>query len=433
MRSVAGTTTGVRRRRAKLPKSPLAVLAYDPDRQAYVEDDGPAPVTAARMLDAIHRDDKHRAMYEEEIGFAVDPTDVIAIRYVSSVPDHVERVEVLPGLWGNPSGRANLFANDLGDGEPFWVWDVAVSIAEARPALEERRSSTASTTASDDGESAAADTLVGPAGAPQPSAQSDITTEPTAVRESEDRGSYDAQPDGPPNTSSPTEDQYQRFQFLHGYFNERLELGVGPAMLAFSRKSKTFGYFAPERWRRGEKEGPALSEISLNPDGLDRDPRDSAATIVHELVHQWHHENGKPGRRGYHNKEWAAKMESIGLMPSSTGAPGGDKTGQRVSHYIIEGGPFAVAFAALPPGALLPFVSGAPVSEPLPPTTPKPKDPSKTPFVCAAGCGRKWWGKASLRDSVACKQCGADFVCEVATGTDTGTPDTKGCEAGNGR
>lgn len=36
-------------------------------------------------------------------------------------------------------------------------------------------------------------------------------------------------------------------------------------------------------------------------------------------------------------------MESIGLMPSSTGKPGGKKTGQKVADYCINGGPFEKA------------------------------------------------------------------------------------------
>jgi hypothetical protein len=32
-------------------------------------------------------------------------------------------------------------------------------------------------------------------------------------------------------------------------------------------------------------------------------------------------------------------MEAIGLMPSSTGAPGGKRIGDRVSHWIVPDGP----------------------------------------------------------------------------------------------
>ena len=38
--------------------------------------------------------------------------------------------------------------------------------------------------------------------------------------------------------------------------------------------------------------------------------------------------------------EWAKKMEAIGLMPSKTGLPGGEKTGQKMTHYIIPDGLF---------------------------------------------------------------------------------------------
>jgi predicted RNA-binding Zn-ribbon protein involved in translation (DUF1610 family) len=58
------------------------------------------------------------------------------------------------------------------------------------------------------------------------------------------------------------------------------------------------------------------------------------------MAHVWQQEYGYPGRGRYHNREWAAVMYSIGLMPSSTGEPGGAVTGDRVSHFILENGPF---------------------------------------------------------------------------------------------
>ena len=59
------------------------------------------------------------------------------------------------------------------------------------------------------------------------------------------------------------------------------------------------------------------------------------STLVHEMAHLWQHHFGKPSRSNYHNKEWGDKMREIGLVPSSTGAPGGKATGQRVSHYLV--------------------------------------------------------------------------------------------------
>jgi hypothetical protein len=64
------------------------------------------------------------------------------------------------------------------------------------------------------------------------------------------------------------------------------------------------------------------------------------------MVHQEQDHFGKPSRNGYHNKGWGLLMERVGLMPSSTGKPGGKRTGQKVSHYILADGPFARAFAA---------------------------------------------------------------------------------------
>jgi len=241
---------------------------------------------------------------------------------------------------------------------------------------------------------------------PSEVARESDTDEPSGL------ASYDpTQPYAPLEPSTPTQDQYERFQFLNGYFNARLGLKVQPAMLAFSRKARAFGFFSAARWRKDSEEEAHVSEIALNPDCLAHEPREIAATIVHEMVHQWQHEHGAmKSRRGYHNKEWGTKMEGIGLMPSSTGEPGGKKTGAKMSDYVIEGGAFALAFAELPLGALLPFVGGSPwlKGEPVRPKPPKPKDPSKTPFICGGGCKSKMWGKPSLR--AVCKSCGVDFV-----------------------
>ena len=70
------------------------------------------------------------------------------------------------------------------------------------------------------------------------------------------------------------------------------------------------------------------------------------STLGHEMGHLWRHvlgplnSKGQRGTLGYHDRAWADKVESIGLMPSSTGAPGRDRTGYMMNEYIIEGGPF---------------------------------------------------------------------------------------------
>ena len=38
-----------------------------------------------------------------------------------------------------------------------------------------------------------------------------------------------------------------------------------------------------------------------------------ALHLVHEMVHLWHHHEGKPSRSGYHNTDWADKMATVGV------------------------------------------------------------------------------------------------------------------------
>ncbi len=206
-------------------------------------------------------------------------------------------------------------------------------------------------------------------------------------------GTYD------PNPAAPTEAQYGAFATAFKHFNAALFEGKLPdVILAFATHKKSYGYFIASRWRSGESD-VRVGEIALNPDFLERTERDVAATIVHEMVHLWQHAFGRPSRRGYHNAQWADRMEAIGLMPSATGEPGGARVGQRMTHYVIEGGRFAQAFDALPSKTLLPFVAGAAIEGARGPK--KARDPSKTPYVCGT-CGLKVWAKAGVVDLVHC-------------------------------
>jgi hypothetical protein len=96
-------------------------------------------------------------------------------------------------------------------------------------------------------------------------------------------------------------------------------------------------------------------------------------------------------------------MEELGLMPSSTAAPGGDRTGQRVSHYIIDGGAFARAFDAMPAECLLPWTC-----EELGGGKKKPMR-SKVKFTCP-GCEANAWGKPGLL--LRCGECDLPMASE---------------------
>jgi predicted SprT family Zn-dependent metalloprotease len=198
---------------------------------------------------------------------------------------------------------------------------------------------------------------------------------------------------------APTREQFAAYEQMFGFFNERLFHGeLPPCFLNFSRLKRTRGFFAAKRWEKGSD---IRHEISLNPSTLkSRKPIEVASTLVHEMVHLWQQEFGRPSRTGYHNREWAAKMEEVGLVPTSTGIPGGSKVGQRVTHYIAERGPFQQAFHAMPPEFLLPWACEEPERSRL------KLAKNKVRYTCR-GCDANVWGKPGLR--ISCEDCGERF------------------------
>jgi hypothetical protein len=105
-------------------------------------------------------------------------------------------------------------------------------------------------------------------------------------------------------------------------------------------------------------------------------------------------------RSGYHNKQWAAMMEVVGLIPSDTGAPGGRQVGQKVSHYIQDGGPFARACAELVSNGFDALYvelwrEGDAAKR-------KKKSASKTRYTCP-GCQLNAWAKPDVR--LVCGDC----------------------------
>src|SRR5882762_1004247 len=148
------------------------------------------------------------------------------------------------------------------------------------------------------------------------------------------------------NAITPTE--YKAFQDAYDFFNRALFGGSLPSLLiTFQRHARARGYFAPERFA-GRIDPATAHELAMNPDTFaGRSDEDILSTLAHEMAHVWQQTHGTPPRRSYHDRQWAAKMKEIGLQPSTTGEPGGKETGQSVTHYIIQGGAFARAFAKL--------------------------------------------------------------------------------------
>jgi hypothetical protein len=143
---------------------------------------------------------------------------------------------------------------------------------------------------------------------------------------------------------NPTQETYKPLNDAYDFFNKELFGSTLPGcLITMQRKGKARGYFCPERFETRTDNQVMIHEIALNPSLFkDRSDAEILSTLVHEMIHLWQEEDGSAPKRGYHNKEWAKKMEEMGLMPSNTGEEGGKKTGHSVSHYIVPGGKFDV-------------------------------------------------------------------------------------------
>jgi hypothetical protein len=119
-------------------------------------------------------------------------------------------------------------------------------------------------------------------------------------------------------------------------------------------------------------------------------------------VHHWQQHFGKPSVNRYHNKEWAERMEALGLMPSDTGEPGGKRVGQKVTHYIVAGGAFADSCRELLAGG----VKLQWQSRKVDPDDRKKKNRSKTKYTCP-GCGVNAWGKPGV--ILLCGECNEEL------------------------
>ena len=209
--------------------------------------------------------------------------------------------------------------------------------------------------------------------------------------------------------SGTTPAEYTGLSAAFDFMSAKLFDGELPEVfIVYTRRARTGGYYAPARFveRTGERK---LAEIGLNPDSfIGRTDEWIISTLVHEMCHHWQQVCGTSPSKGYHDAEWADKMEAIGLMPSSTGEPGGKRTGSSMSDYIIKGGAFAQAFIefaatgwklnlelAMRPGA----------------KEGKPKPVSKVKSTCPS-CGGNGWSKPKFY--LACVACRVPMIPEFA-------------------
>jgi predicted SprT family Zn-dependent metalloprotease len=191
----------------------------------------------------------------------------------------------------------------------------------------------------------------------------------------------------------PTHRTYTSLDAAYDHFNRELFGGqLPPCLITMQRHKGAYGYFSGERFASLDNPEDVTDEIALNPAHFGtRTPTAILSTLVHEMVHLWQHHFGKPSRQSYHNKEWAAKMRAVGLIPSDTGEPGGKETGQKMTHYVEPGGRFDAACTAYlaKAGAIL-YHDRAGDEEAT--RTRRRKAASKTKFTCPS-CGLNAWAK----------------------------------------
>lgn len=214
--------------------------------------------------------------------------------------------------------------------------------------------------------------------------------------------------------ASVTHTQYVSISKAFDLLNQTLFEGKLPTILiTLQRHANSRGYYSQgmftNRDANPDAQDAATDEIALNPDAFrGRTDEEIFSTLAHEMCHLWEACEGKAPKSAYHTKAWADKMESIGLMPSDTGMPGGKRTGAKMTHFVVSGGAFQRAYAAI-------AAAGIKLQWESAPETPqaKKKTASKTKFTCAA-CGANAWGKPTLK--VACMPCDLPMLAEDGTG-----------------
>lgn len=209
---------------------------------------------------------------------------------------------------------------------------------------------------------------------------------------------------------------YENLEIAYNFYNKNLFEGkLDGVIFTMARKKNQIGVFRPIAFcGRGAEDTPEsmqeAAEIGFNPDYLDRTIPLILSTLVHEMCHKAQYQYGDPGRVAYHNKEWAAMMEALGLMPSSTGEEGGKRTGQKVSHYIIDGGVFDIHTKKLLESDFGLRWQGILASTDLDIEKPKAKrKKSKLKYTCPE-CQQNAWAKPET--PLMCGRCRVDMVCE---------------------
>lgn len=205
--------------------------------------------------------------------------------------------------------------------------------------------------------------------------------------------------------------QFSNLQQAYDFFNKRLFEGALPELLiSFQKQKENVGgtycanRLSQRKIKKGDKEKD-IPEIELNPNSFrQKDDVRILSVLAHEMAHHWQHCFGQPCR-GYHNWEYANKMEEIGLMTSNTGEPNGKRIGHQMDHYVIAGGRFERACKDfLAKNSKVIFVEGSFAAAMSRAGVASRK--SKTKFTCP-DCKQNAWAKPDAK--LICGECNMDM------------------------
>ncbi|WP_060515478.1 hypothetical protein [Pseudomonas sp. NBRC 111132] len=211
------------------------------------------------------------------------------------------------------------------------------------------------------------------------------------------------------DTTKPPSHPLQQLQHAYHAINERFFSGALPGCeIGFSTRHGSEGHYRPGALPSGEL-CPALDQIAI---GAHLSSSKMIESLAHQACHQYRQHSGPPPRRSYHDQVWAEKMVEIGLQPSSTGMPGGRVTGQKVSHYLLEGGGLSLLIRELHDQGLNINLAGAagPAGAGL--RSANKKAWARTKYTCA-GCNKSVLGGDQF--NLVCGDCQLPLTAEVST------------------
>jgi hypothetical protein len=147
-------------------------------------------------------------------------------------------------------------------------------------------------------------------------------------------------------TSTADAVMFTELAFAYNFINQEMFDGrLESCIVTTNRKYGSLGYFRPRGFNAG---GRCANEISLNAAYMSvRTTRSTLGILASLMCHAKNAQDGFTGKKGYCGKIWAKTMKHIGLMPSSTGRPGGAPTGYNNSFYIVKGEAFDLSCCRL--------------------------------------------------------------------------------------